>query len=498
MAKKKFHIAVQLPVVLITISLCLLLVLQIFWLKDSYEKAYGDFSRETNYIFRSTMLAVRDSLFEKNIHPVADSASIELAKELLNDSINRKIGVAGLKYLQSDDKSDDVHVYISQLSDEDSLKQMMAPLASKMRKISSHRNFVIRFDPDTLSIDSISNIYKSALAKAEITAPFMIRRTHANTFYHHIGPFPPKSFEERTVERNLNPTADSLSTDLVHIGPLDQYYASFPGIRKLIISKISPQIFFSLFITIITTFSFVIIYRGMRAQQKLIEHKNEFINNVTHELRTPVATVSVAIEALQKFDVLDKPELTQEYLHIAKQELERLSQMTDSILKTSILENKGIEFIPERVNLDTIIQKMMSRLKLILEDRGASITYNKEGNDFEIQGSPIHLANLLHNLVDNALKYSPVNPTIHIALGQNDSRLYVSVRDNGIGIAKEFQEKVFEKFFRIPTGDIHNAKGYGLGLSYASSVVKSHKGTIEVSSELNHGSEFKVTFPRTK
>jgi signal transduction histidine kinase len=395
-----------------------------------------------------------------------------------------------------DEKADHIQIYISATREQDSLKGFVRPLASKIRRVPGTHNFIIRLNPDTISVDSISRLFEIALSKADINAVFSIRKNHSKIFYHHIGPIPPKPIDASNAQGNLNPLSDTIRTEFVHISPLEQYYASFAGARKLMISEISPQIFFSIFITLITTVSFVVIYRGLRAQQKLIEIKNDFINNVTHELKTPLATVSVAIEALQKFDVLDKPELTREYLGIAKQEMDRLSQLTDSILKASMLESKGIEFIPERVNIDTIIQNMISRMKLILETKKASITYQKEGKDFEIHGSPLHLTNLLHNLVDNALKYSPTSPSIDIGLRQLESWLFISVKDNGIGIPKEFHEKIFEKFFRIPTGDVHNTKGYGLGLNYASNVVKSHNGTIEVFSEVNQGSEFRITLPR--
>jgi two-component system phosphate regulon sensor histidine kinase PhoR len=440
------------------------------------------------------MLGLRDSLIERNIQPVDEDTIKGLWDELGGDSLHRKIGVAGIKYLGINDDKDNVQIFVSQL--DDSLKGLVRPLASKMRRIPGRHNFVIRLDADTISIDSISSAYKVALAKAGIEVAYQIIKSPSKIFYHHLGPLPPKPFEALSAERKFDLTKDTIRTETIQIGPLDLYYASFPGIRKKMIGEISPQIFFSVFITLITSISFVIIYRGMKTQQKLIGIKNDFINNVTHELKTPVATVSVAIEALQRFDVLDNPQLTQEYLGIAKQELERLTQMTDNILNTSVLESKAPEFIPERVNLDAIIQKIISRLKLIMESRGATVTYKKDGNDFETFGSPLHLTNLLHNLVDNALKYSPASPSIHIVLRQRDSRFIISVKDNGIGIPKEFQEKIFDKFFRIPTGDVHNTKGHGLGLSYVLNVVKSHNGKIEVYSEVNHGSEFVITLPR--
>lgn len=266
--------------------------------------------------------------------------------------------------------------------------------------------------------------------------------------------------------------------------------------RNVTIKKITPQILFSVFLTVLTTAAFVIMYRSIRAQQRLMELKNDFISNITHELKTPITTVGVAIEALKSFQRIDNPKLTNDYLDIAQNELNRLSILTDKILKTSIFENKGIEYQPEPIEMDKLIEQVLASMKLVFEKQGAKVTFEKEGNDFSLMGGSVHLTSVIYNLLDNALKYSLITPEIMIYLKGEPSEIILSVKDNGIGIAAEYRKKVFEKFFRVPTGDVHNIKGYGLGLSYVESVVKSHKGVIEVQSEPGKGSNFIIVFPK--
>jgi signal transduction histidine kinase len=238
------------------------------------------------------------------------------------------------------------------------------------------------------------------------------------------------------------------------------------------------------------------MYRSIRAQQKLMELKNDFISNITHELKTPITTVGVAIEAIKDFKAINNAALTNEYLGIAQNELNRLSILTDKILKTAIFENKGIEFQPEPIQMDSLIEQVLASMKLVFEKQGAKVTFEKHGDDFTMTGGNVHLTSVVYNLLDNALKYSLVNPEIKVTLKGTSSQLIFSVMDNGIGIPTEYRKKVFEKFFRVPTGDVHNIKGYGLGLSYVESVVRSHHGTIRVESEPGKGSSFIVTLPK--
>jgi signal transduction histidine kinase len=265
----------------------------------------------------------------------------------------------------------------------------------------------------------------------------------------------------------------------------------------MLFREVMPQIFFSVFLTVMIGGAFIMMYRNLRSQERLMKSKNEFIGNISHELKTPVATVSVALEALKNFHAIDNPQLTREYLDIATAELDRLSLMTDKILKTAVFEDKGVEYEPEAVDLRRHVEQVLASMKLVFEKNRADIEFNAVGNDFVLYGSATHLTNVIYNLLDNALKYSKTSPSIKILLNAYPSEIKLSVKDNGIGIEPVYQKKVFEKFFRVPTGDVHDIKGYGLGLNYVASVVRRHKGTVVLISEAGAGSEFILSLPRT-
>ena len=224
--------------------------------------------------------------------------------------------------------------------------------------------------------------------------------------------------------------------------------------------------------------------------------KNDFISNITHELKTPIATVNVAIEALRNFDALQSPERTKEYLDISAAELQRLSLLVDKVLKLSMFENKEIELQKQNFDLKQLIEEVMYSMRLQFEKQGAQINFKSMGPDFMILADRLHITSVIYNLFDNALKYSKSNPTINIELASLQNEMIFSVADSGIGIAPDYASKIFDKFFRVPSGDHHNIKGYGLGLSYAAEVVRKHQGTIHLETELGKGSRFTVKLPK--
>jgi two-component system, OmpR family, phosphate regulon sensor histidine kinase PhoR len=204
----------------------------------------------------------------------------------------------------------------------------------------------------------------------------------------------------------------------------------------------------------------------------------------------------VAIEALKNFNALQDPQRTREYLDISSNELQRLSLLVDKVLKLSMFEKKEIELRIETLDLTTLAEEVEASMRLQLEKQHAQLTLTHSG-DTTLQGDRLHLLSVIFNLVDNALKYSTGAPSIQIELTGTEKDVQLSVKDNGIGIASEYKEKIFEKFFRVPTGDTHNAKGYGLGLSYAAHVVQKHGGFISVDSQPGLGTRFTVILPRT-
>lgn len=287
-------------------------------------------------------------------------------------------------------------------------------------------------------------------------------------------------------------------TDKVFVGYSTpySYQAKFEQTNAYVLSKMQMQIGGSILLLLLVAGSFIMLYRNLLAQQRLAEIKNDFISNITHELKTPIATVGVAIEALRNFNAMQSPERTKEYLDISAAELQRLSLLVDKVLKLSMFEKQQIELNKEPFDLKELMEETMKIMKLQFDKHKATVHFTVSENSFMIEADKLHITSVIYNLLDNALKYGGNKPTIDVALKMpNPDLIEFVVSDTGIGIASQHQGKIFDKFFRVPTGDKHNIKGYGLGLSYVSEVVKTHKGTIQLNSESGKGSTFIVQLP---
>lgn len=293
-------------------------------------------------------------------------------------------------------------------------------------------------------------------------------------------------------------SSDAVITDKVFVGYNTPYayQAKFEGTGKYVLGKMQMQIGGSVLLLLLVAGSFVILYRNLLAQQRLAEIKNDFISNITHELKTPIATVGVAIEALRNFNAIQSPERTKEYLDISAAELQRLSLLVDKVLKLSMFEKQQIELNKEPFDLKELIEENLRIMKLQFDKHKAKVTFTATDNSYMIEADKLHMTSVIYNLLDNALKYSGNKPEIQVVMQMPDAeRIQLQITDNGIGIATQHQTKIFEKFFRVPTGNKHNIKGYGLGLSYVAEVIKSHKGSIRVESEPDKGSTFIVELP---
>ncbi len=440
-------------------------------------------------LLKNSVSAVRDSLFVR-LEEAFKSDSIDHHQNLLfrGDSLNVKF-----RHPDSVNVISEKKLIVSRGVRRDSSVSYKKSQSSSL-KADNQRSFVVHLGPDTLDLDLLSKYYKKNLGHAGILSSFQIKQIMNRPPGPGQWPDEVAAHEEAAMP---NIYSDTISTEPASfIGPFESYVAVFPEMKRVILKEITPQILFSALLTVIVLTSFIVIYRSLRSQQRLNDLKNDFISNVTHELKTPVATVSVALEALKDFHALDDPERTKEYLSIAQNEISRLSLMTDKILKASAFETQGVDFVAQNVNLHSIIQQVLSSLKIVFEKNNLNVFYTPTGSNFELPGSEIHLTNVIFNLVDNALKYGNGQSKIEVALTASDDHLDFSIRDYGIGIAKEYQKKIFEKFFRVPTGDVHDIKGYGLGLNYVAGVVQKHGGTIGIESEIGKGSLFKIRLPK--
>ena len=203
----------------------------------------------------------------------------------------------------------------------------------------------------------------------------------------------------------------------------------------------------------------------------------------------------MAIEALKNFNAIQDQKRTSEYLDISQNELQRLGLLVDKVLKLSMFENRQMVVTPELLNLGDVVNEVINSLRLQAEKQHADIEVNLAGN-LNTRGDRMHLQSVVFNLLDNALKYSRDNVKISVDLKEDGDNLLLRVSDNGIGIPPHYQKKIFDKFFRVPAGDTHNAKGHGLGLSYVSQVIRQHNGSILVESNEGEGSIFTVSLPK--
>lgn len=278
------------------------------------------------------------------------------------------------------------------------------------------------------------------------------------------------------------------------IGPEFFVKAIFRKPQYAIIQSMALVLILSVLLIISAIAGFNFLIKTIQKQRKLAELKDDFINNMTHELKTPIATLTVAIEGMQKFNALDDPEKTQRYLHTSRNQLVRLNDLVNKVLSVATFENHEVKLVKEKIDIDALVNEVIESENL-KTNKQVEISYINKDQIAFIEADRLHLRNVITNLVDNAIKYCGERLKIDIRLSRNDSKAVFSVKDNGPGIPASHLEQVFDKFHRVPTGNIHNVKGTGLGLSYVKYIVEAHGGNVTVKSELGHGSEFIFSIP---
>nr|WP_246596986.1 HAMP domain-containing sensor histidine kinase [Pontibacter aydingkolensis] len=234
-----------------------------------------------------------------------------------------------------------------------------------------------------------------------------------------------------------------------------------------------------------------IIYK----QKKLSEMKNDFINNMTHEFKTPIATISLATDAISNPKIYEHPEKVQHYTSIIRQENKRMNVQVENVLQIAQLEKNDFKLTFKPVDVHILITKAIESIRLQVEERLGQINIQLNALQHELSSDEVHLFNVICNLLDNANKYSPSTPEINLVTQNVDGGLLIAVEDKGMGMSKETQQRVFDKFYRVPTGNLHNVKGFGLGLSYVKAIVQAHKGNVRLKSEPGKGSRFEIFLP---
>ena len=270
-------------------------------------------------------------------------------------------------------------------------------------------------------------------------------------------------------------------------------YIYFPGQDQYIGENNFYSLMFSVLFIILIVACFYYVFLKLFELNKLSDIKNDFIDNMTHELKTPISTISLACEVLLDKDV-KSGNSREKYLGIINQENKRLGGQVERVLDIAKTEKDNYKLELKKINIHTIIEDSFSIIKFKVEKRGGKIISNLNAKNSHINGNEHHLLNVFNNLLDNANKYSLDKPIIIVESNNKKDSLEVNIIDNGLGIKKSNLDKIFDKFYRESQGNIHNVKGFGLGLSYVKNILKKHKATIAVESSINKGSKFKVIF----
>ncbi len=270
---------------------------------------------------------------------------------------------------------------------------------------------------------------------------------------------------------------------------------SFSGKTGIVLRQMEVWLLLSVFFLVVLIISFIWVAFTILRQKKLSEMRTDFINNLTHELKTPIATSSLAAEMLLRPEIYREEEKVKKYAGVILDENLRLQTHVEQVLQVAIFEKGQQRFNFRRTNIHQLLQSVLESFDLIIEERQIKITTNLEAERQIVVADKAHMLNVFYNLVDNAIKYSPKSPEIQIKTWNTKKGIVISVKDNGIGISPEHQTNVFKNLFRVPMGNIHDVRGFGLGLYYVKTVINHHNGQIELVSEVGKGSSFDIVLP---
>ena len=282
------------------------------------------------------------------------------------------------------------------------------------------------------------------------------------------------------------------------ISPKEVLIIAVPHAEKLIWRSLTWFIIGAIIFSVIIITAFFLTVRALLKQKKLSEIKSDFINNMTHEFKTPLATISLAVDALKNQKVINDPEKMNYFTGIIKEENKRMNRQVETILQAALLDKQLVQLNLVKSHAHDLINSALNNINLQVDEIHGRLEVNLKATKDVILADEVHFTNLISNLLDNAVKYSKDDLRIIISTQNEGNRFKVKIDDNGIGMSKETATRIFEKFYRAHTGNLHNVKGFGLGLNYVKTMVDAHRGSIKVESMLGKGSSFLLSFPLVK
>ncbi len=339
----------------------------------------------------------------------------------------------------------------------------------------------------------LDSLLKKELTQNGITLPyeFAVRANTGRNVLFSTAELYPGAWEQQAYKASLFPSEMLSGNNLL--------YVYFPDQQAYILRNMSAMFASSGILVLVIMICFYVAVSTILKQKKLSDIKNDFINNMTHEFRTPISTIALATDMAQEntssVPVAELSTRIDRYLGIIREENKRLGTHVEKVLQMALLDKGEVKLKQGVVNMHDLIAKVLNSLSVQIEQRQGEVELDFEASEELVQGDEVHLSNVLYNLVDNAIKYSP--EILHLTLSTSNEKggIRISIADQGLGMSRDQAQRIFDKFYRVPTGNLHNVKGFGLGLSYVKKMVAAHEGTIEVKSHPGQGSVFTVWLP---
>lgn len=426
-------------------------------------------SIDTNFNSRTYSIEVE----EESVFETAEGSVVKKTTQILRDEDGN---IVQKSFNTSSSSSDHF------LSKDDPAGRFINKFFDDLSHVGITKPITERVDPHLLN-----KILKSELQNHGINTKF------------HLGLF---SDNRLVLKEKGVPTEQFLRSPYsIRLFPKDYFFTHdhlsliFPKEKGFLLKEVSPVIAMSSIFILTIVIVFWITYSTVVKQKKIAVIKSDFINNMTHELKTPISTISLACEVLNDADIPKTEERTAHYVGVINSENKRLGTLVENVLQSAVLDKAEFSLKLHELSVHEVINQVCHQSKVRVEQSNGQIITNFKATNPLIQADRVHFTNIVSNLIDNAIKYSPKEPTVIIKTRDINNGIVIDVEDNGVGISKENVSKIFDKLYRVPTGNVHDVKGFGLGLSYVKAIVEKHNGSIKVTSQLNKGSTFSIFMP---
>jgi two-component system, OmpR family, phosphate regulon sensor histidine kinase PhoR len=521
MNKKIFFLLV----VLMSLSLIGIIFVQGFWIKNTVESKEEQFSFNAKQILRRVASEIENNELETYyfaMQDLVDSLGVQPASSIMSE----------LFQVQRDEFSNDIYVYSQGIIDEDyklSTAFLDAAVDTLHFKKLINKKVSKLVENDSLSKAAgvetsgrINRIFRMKDVEKEFIRSTVSEYTSRKPIHERVSePHLEELIKNELQNRGLNTSfeygvyGNGLATKVQsdnftlnakttyrvplfvnHNGRNDyQLFVNFTEKKQVVLSSITLMAALSIIFTLIIVIAYSSALSQLIRQRQISEIKTDFINNMTHEFKTPIATINLALDAIKNPKVMNDPEKVAHYHAMIRDENKRMHAQVENVLRISRLEKNELDLKKERLDLHELIEEAIVHVELIVEDREGYIKTHFGALKASILANQTHFTNVIVNILDNAIKYSPDNPRIDIYTETVKNYIVMKIRDQGSGMTRPVQKKVFEKFYREHTGDIHNVKGHGLGLAYVKRILNDHHGTITVESEKGKGSTFIIKLP---